>query len=176
MVTTFLLKNTVIRHVIPCLCKQHNSQTFCETFLTALKYEPESNLYYGCITYQSTPFIVKISVQQWILYKINDCVRLLKIFSFSVSSIGTIYLSMALQSFLLDVGRFFSFFILYTVGRTPWTGDQSSQSRYLHTEQHKQNKRTQTSMPWMGFEPTIPAFERAKTVHSLNRDHCDRPL
>jgi hypothetical protein len=25
----------------------------------------------------------------------------------------------------------------YTVGRTPWTGDQPSQSRYLHTEQHK---------------------------------------
>jgi hypothetical protein len=24
-------------------------------------------------------------------------------------------------------------------------------------------------MPWVGFEPTIPAFERAKTVHAL---HC----
>jgi hypothetical protein len=29
-----------------------------------------------------------------------------------------------LYSPLLDLGRFFSFFILYTVGRTPWTGDQ----------------------------------------------------
>jgi hypothetical protein len=31
-----------------------------------------------------------------------------------------------------------------------------SQDRYLH----KQNKRTQTSMPQVGFEPTIPVFER----------------
>jgi hypothetical protein len=44
---------------------------------------------------------------------------------------------------LLGLGRFFSFLILYTVGRTPWMGDHPSQDRYLHTEQHKQNKRTQ---------------------------------
>jgi hypothetical protein len=31
------------------------------------------------------------------------------------------------------------------------------------------NKRTQTPMPWVGFEPTIPVFERAKTVHALDR-------
>jgi hypothetical protein len=24
-------------------------------------------------------------------------------------------------------------------------------------------------MPWVGFEPTIPEFERAKTVHALER-------
>jgi hypothetical protein len=24
-------------------------------------------------------------------------------------------------------------------------------------------------MPWMGFERTIPAFERVKTVHALHR-------
>jgi hypothetical protein len=32
-------------------------------------------------------------------------------------------------------------------------------------------------MPWVGFEPTIPASERAKTVHDLDRaaGHCDRP-
>jgi hypothetical protein len=24
-------------------------------------------------------------------------------------------------------------------------------------------------MPWVGFEPTIPAFERAKTVHASDR-------
>jgi hypothetical protein len=46
----------------------------------------------------------------------------------------------------------------------------SSQGRWLHTGQHKQNKRTQTFMPWDGFEPTTPAFERAKTVHAL--DHA----
>jgi hypothetical protein len=32
---------------------------------------------------------------------------------------------------------------------------------------YTQNKRTQTSMPLVGFEPTIPALERAKTVHAL---------
>jgi hypothetical protein len=25
-------------------------------------------------------------------------------------------------------------------------------------------------MPWVGFEPTIQAFERAKTVHNLDRE------
>jgi hypothetical protein len=35
-----------------------------------------------------------------------------------------------------------------------------SQGRYLY----KQNKHRQTTMPWVGFEPTIPAFKRAKTV------------
>jgi hypothetical protein len=32
-----------------------------------------------------------------------------------------------------------------------------------------QNKGTQTSMPRVGFEPTIPVFEGAKTVHALDR-------
>jgi hypothetical protein len=32
-----------------------------------------------------------------------------------------------------------------------------------------QNKRKQTSLPQVGFEPTIPVFERAKTVHALER-------
>jgi hypothetical protein len=47
-----------------------------------------------------------------------------------------------------------------------------SQGRYLNTRQHKHriNAYThQTSMPWTGFEPTIPASERAKTVHVLDR-------
>jgi hypothetical protein len=39
-----------------------------------------------------------------------------------------------------------------------------------------QNKRSQTSMLRMGFELTIPLFERAKTVHALvrPRGHCNR--
>jgi hypothetical protein len=32
-----------------------------------------------------------------------------------------------------------------------------------------QNKRTQTSMPRVEFEPTTPVFERAKKVHVLDR-------
>jgi hypothetical protein len=43
---------------------------------------------------------------------------------------------MALQPFVAP-WPFFSFLIFYRVGRTPWTEDQLSQGRYLHTEQHK---------------------------------------
>jgi hypothetical protein len=44
--------------------------------------------------------------------------------------------------------RCFQFLILYTVGRTPWTGDQPV-ARPLPARRttQKQNKRTQTSMP-----------------------------
>jgi hypothetical protein len=46
-----------------------------------------------------------------------------------------------------------------------------SQGLYLNTGQHKHRKtRThQTSMPEVGFEPTITASERAKRVHDLDR-------
>jgi hypothetical protein len=66
---------------------------------------------------------------------------------------------------LLDLGRFFSFLILYTVGRTPWTSDYPV-ARPLSTQRttQTQNKRTHIAMPQVGFEPTIPAFERARTV------------
>jgi hypothetical protein len=64
----------------------------------------------------------------------------------------------------------FSNLILYTVGRTPWMADQLV-ARLLPTHRitQTQNKRTQISMPRVGFEPTIPVFERAKTVHDLDR-------
>jgi hypothetical protein len=70
----------------------------------------------------------------------------------SISSCHTVfaklYLSMALESFLLDLGRFFSFLIMYTVGRTPWARDQPV-ARSLPTQRttQTQNKRAQTSMP-----------------------------
>jgi hypothetical protein len=70
-----------------------------------------------------------------------------------------VYLSLWLYS-PLDFDRFFSFLIVYTVGRTPWTGDQPD-ARPLPTHRitQTQNKRTQTSMPWMGFElnPSVRA-------------------
>jgi hypothetical protein len=70
---------------------------------------------------------------------------------------------------LVDLGRFFSF-LIYTqslglLGRR----SSPSQGCYLHRITKTQNKRTQTSMPRVGFEPTISVFERAKTVHTLNR-------
>jgi hypothetical protein len=87
----------------------------------------------------------------------------------------SIYLSTALQ-FLLDLGHFFTFLILYTFRRTPWTGDQPV-ARPLPTcrTTQTQNKRTRTSIPQVGVEPTITAFERAKTVHVLEcAAHCSR--
>jgi hypothetical protein len=64
----------------------------------------------------------------------------------------------------------FQFFNLYTVGRTPWTGDQPvAMLLYTHRTTQIQNKRTQTSIPWVGFEPTIQVFEWTKTVHALVR-------
>jgi hypothetical protein len=38
-----------------------------------------------------------------------------------------------------------------------------------HTITQKLNKLTQTSTPLVGFEPTIPVFERVKTVHVSDR-------
>jgi hypothetical protein len=67
--------------------------------------------------------------------------------------------------------------VFHTVGRTPWTGGQPV-ARPQHTQRtiQTQNKRTQTSMPLVVFEPTIPVFERAKTGSCLRpRGHCDRP-
>jgi hypothetical protein len=66
---------------------------------------------------------------------------------------------------LLDLGRFFSFLILYTVGTSPWR----SMPLPTHRTTQTQNKPTQTFMPEVGFETTIPAFEQAKTVHALDR-------
>jgi hypothetical protein len=64
----------------------------------------------------------------------------------------------------------FLFLNLYIIGRAPSTGHQPV-ARPLPTERtpSTQNKRTQPSMPRVGFEPTIPVFERAKTVHVLDR-------
>jgi hypothetical protein len=48
----------------------------------------------------------------------------------------------------LDLGRFFSFLIVYTVGRTPWTRDRPvARPLPTHRTTQTQNKHTQTSMP-----------------------------
>jgi hypothetical protein len=77
---------------------------------------------------------------------------------------------MVVQFFCWTLTAFFSFLILYTVCRTPWKEDQSvARPLPTHRTAQTQNKRTQTSMPQVGFEPTIPVFERAKMVHALDR-------
>jgi hypothetical protein len=65
---------------------------------------------------------------------------------------------MALQQFL-GFGRLFSLLILYTVGRTPWMGNQSV-TRPLSTykETQAQIKHKQIFMSRVGFEPTISVF------------------
>jgi hypothetical protein len=71
---------------------------------------------------------------------------------------------------LLGLGHFFSFLIFNTVCRIPWTGDQPiARLLPVHRTTQTQNKRTQTSMPQVGFEPMISLFEQAKTVHALDR-------
>jgi hypothetical protein len=66
----------------------------------------------------------------------------------------------------------FQFLILYKSVGLLGRGISPSQGRYLHTEQHKQRINAHTSMPRVGFEPTIPVFERAKTVHvRLKKDY-----
>jgi hypothetical protein len=64
----------------------------------------------------------------------------------------------------------FQFLTLYTIGRTPLTGFQPvARPLSTHRTTWTQNKRTQTSMPRVGFESTTPVFERAKTVRALGR-------
>jgi hypothetical protein len=88
---------------------------------------------------------------------------------FSILSIYLyIYLPMTLHS-LWTLGAF-SVFNLCIVGRTPWTGDQPvARSLPTHRATQTQYKGIQTSIPQVGFEPMIPVFERAKTVHALGR-------
>jgi hypothetical protein len=93
------------------------------------------------------------------------------LYSLIILSVLFCYICTAL---LLGLGCFFSFLIFYTVGRTPWMGDQPiARPLSAHRTTQKQNKRTQTSMPRVGFEHTIPVFQRAKTV-GRPRGHCER--
>jgi hypothetical protein len=53
------------------------------------------------------------------------------------------------------------------VGLLGW--GSSRRKAAAHRTAQTQNKRTQTSMLQVEFEITIPVFERAKTVHALDR-------
>jgi hypothetical protein len=71
-----------------------------------------------------------------------------------------------------------------TVGRA--RGYSPSQGRYLHRTTQTQNKRRQPCLEW-DFEPTIPMFERTKTILALDAfaetmnavnpvNRCERPF
>jgi hypothetical protein len=80
----------------------------------------------------------------------------------------SIYLSMAVQPSVWP-WSLFSFLISYIVGRTPWTRDQfAARPLSAYWAAQTQNKCTQPSMSQVGFELTIPVFQRAKTVHAFN--------
>jgi hypothetical protein len=86
----------------------------------------------------------------------------------------TVYL--LLYSPFAGLRPLFRFFIFYTDDRIPWTGAQPI-ARPLPTRRttQTQNKRIETSMPRMGFEPTIQCSSERR-VHVLDRagDRCDR--
>jgi hypothetical protein len=48
-------------------------------------------------------------------------------------------------------------------------GGSACRKAATYTQQHKQNKRTQTSTPRVGFELTAPVFVGAKTGRALGR-------
>jgi hypothetical protein len=77
---------------------------------------------------------------------------------------------MAVQP-LVEFWPLFNSFNFYTVGRTPWTGDEPvARPLPTHRTTQTQNKRTQLSMPVVRLESTIPVFEWAKTVHASDRE------
>jgi hypothetical protein len=82
-----------------------------------------------------------------------------------VSKYCIIQSSMALQPFVgpWPLPQFRNLFC--TDGKTLWTSDQAV-ARLLPTHRTTQ---TQNKRRWVGLEPTIPAFEWAKTVHALDR-------
>jgi hypothetical protein len=83
-------------------------------------------------------------------------------FSVSLSVYGSTALCWTLAAFS-DSWSF------YTVGKNPWTGDQPvARPLPTHRTAQTQSKLTPTFMPQVGFEPTIPVFQRAKTVHALD--------
>jgi hypothetical protein len=71
-----------------------------------------------------------------------------------ISPYLSVYLSIYLSIYdstvlLLDLGRFFSFLILYTVGRTPWTGNQPvARPLPKHRITQAQNKRGYPRLEW----------------------------
>jgi hypothetical protein len=89
-----------------------------------------------------------------------------------VSIYLSIYLFMYLYSPLLDLGRFFSFFILYTVGRTPWMGDQS-----VARPQHKHRINAYTDIHALSWVRTHDSSVWASEDCSCltPRSHCDLP-
>jgi hypothetical protein len=77
------------------------------------------------------------------------------------------FIHQCLYSPLLGHDLFFSFVIFfYSDDRTPWASDQPV-ARPLPI--HRTTQTHRHPCLWVGLELTIPAFERGKTVHDLDR-------
>jgi hypothetical protein len=75
----------------------------------------------------------------------------------------------------MDLGRFsFSSSFTQSVGLLGRGSARRKAATCAHRTPQTQYNRTQTSMPQVGFEPTIQVFERAKTVHVLDRATTNR--
>jgi hypothetical protein len=65
-----------------------------------------------------------------------------------------------------DLGHFFSFLIVYTVGRTPCTGDQPFSKTSTYTQNNTNRINTALHLVWSQL--TILVFEWAETIRALD--------
>jgi hypothetical protein len=91
--------------------------------------------------------------------------------------ISTTMTMMMMYSSLLGLGHFFSFLILYTVGRTPWTGDQPIARPPLTHRKHKHrvNAHNTDIHALSGIRTHNPSVQASKVSSCLRlHGHCDR--
>jgi hypothetical protein len=83
-----------------------------------------------------------------------------------------------LYSPVWGLGRFFSFLVVYTVGRTPWKGNQPvGRPLPAHRVTQTQNKHTQTSIPRRGIRTQDRSVRAGEDGSCLRpRGHCARTL
>jgi hypothetical protein len=86
-----------------------------------------------------------------------------------LSSYLSIYLSVALQPFVWPWPLFQFIDLTQSVGHLGRGNQAVARPLPAHRRTLIQNKRTQTSIPQVGFEPTMSVLERAKTVYALAR-------
>jgi hypothetical protein len=71
---------------------------------------------------------------------------------------------------MLNLGlSFYSFLIIWTVGRNSWAGDQLI-AWPLHVQDNTNIEEMLIYVTRMGFEPTTSVFEQTNTVYVLYRE------
>jgi hypothetical protein len=114
--------------------------------------------------------LFNLLIPLWLLYLVYYSIIFMFALSIYLSILSNlfIHLSIALQHPFVGLWPlFFQFLDFYTFG---WAGDQPvARPLPAHRTAQTKNKRTQTSMTQVEFEPTIAVFERAKKVYDLDR-------